>query len=178
MRLIHKHTNEAVAGIHEPVIYERAAARGIILDGQDILLIYTKRYNDYSFPGGGVDPGEDLIHGLLRELSEETGAQNIEVKSAFGAYEEYRPSYYEGSDVVHMLSYFYVCTADRQLGQAHPEDYEIKNGSEPVWVNIHEAIAHNQKVMDDKEDSMGLSIDRETRVLKLIVDELLNSCNE
>ncbi len=63
-------------------------------------------------------------------------------------------------------------------GKAHPEDYEIKNGSEPVWVNIYEAIAHNQKVMDDKEDSMGLSIDRETRVLKLIVDELLDATDE
>jgi len=173
MRLIHKHTNEAVAHLNEPVVYERAAARGIIMDGEDILLIYTKRYNDYSFPGGGVDTGEDLMHGLIRELEEETGAQNIEVQSAFGAYEEFRPTYYDGYDMMHMLSYFYVCSADRELGEASPEDYELKNGSEPVWVNIHEAISHNQKVMNDKEDSMGLSIDRETRVLKLVVDELL-----
>ena len=173
MRLIHKHTNEAVANLTDPVVFERAAARGIIMDGDDILLIYTKRYNDYSFPGGGVDKGEDLIHGLIRELEEETGAKNIEVQSAFGAYEEYRPSYYDGYDMVHMLSYFYVCSADRELGEASPEDYEIKNGSEPVWVNIYEAISHNQKVMDDKEDSMGLSIDRETRVLRLVVEELL-----
>ncbi len=173
MRLIHKHTNEAVANLTEPVIYERAAARGIIMDGEDILLIYTKRYNDYSFPGGGVDSGEDLMQGLMRELAEETGAKNIEVKSAFGAYEEYRPSHYKGYDMVHMLSYFYVCTADRELGEAQPEDYELKNGSEPVWVNIHEAIRHNQKVMADKEDSMGLSIDRETRVLRLVVEEIL-----
>ncbi len=174
MRLIHKHTNEAVASLNDPVIYERLAARGIILKGENILMIYTKRYNDYSFPGGGVDTGENIMHGLHRELEEETGAQNIKVLEAFGIYEEFRPTHYDGYDMVHMMSHFYVCDADEKLGQAHPEDYEVKNGSVPVWVNIYEAINHNQKVMDDKEDSMGLSIDRETRVLRLIVDELLS----
>jgi len=175
MRLIHKHTNEVVKDLNDPVIFERTAARGIILDGENILMIYTKRYNDYSFPGGGVDKGENIMHGLLRELEEETGAQNVKVLDDFGIYEECRPSHYKGFNIVHMLSHFYVCSADRELGEAHPEDYEIKNGSVPVWVNIHEAITHNQKVMDDKEDSMGLSIDRETRVLRLIVEELLNN---
>ncbi len=174
MRLIQTHTNEAVSELNEPVVYERAAARGIIMDGEDILLIYTKRYNDYSFPGGGVKSDEDLIHGLIRELSEETGAQNVTVDGTFGAYEEYRPSTYDGYDVTHMISYFYVCTADRELGQAHPEAYEIKNGSEPVWVNIYEAIRHNQKVMDTKEDSMGLSIQRETFILRMIAEEILD----
>lgn len=174
MRLIHTHTNAAVADLREPVVYERAAARAIVMDGEDILLIYTRRYNDYSFPGGGVNADEDLIQGLIRELEEETGAQNIEVKNAFGAYEEYRPSHYDGYDIVHMLSYFYVCNADRKLGKAHPESYEIKNGSEPVWVNIYEAIRHNQKVIDTQDASMGLSIERETHILKMIVAELLN----
>jgi len=174
MRLIHKHTNEAVQDLTDPVIYERTAARGIILDGQDILLIYTKRYNDYSFPGGGVDNGEDINQGLIRELEEETGALNIVVHETFGDYEEYRPSHYKGYSMVHMMSHFFVCSADRELGEASPEDYEVKNGSVPVWVNIHDAIKHNQKVMDEKEDSMGLSIDRETRVLRLVVEDLLS----
>ncbi len=177
MRLIHTHTNAAVAKLSEPVVYERAAARAIVMDGEDILLIYTRRYNDYSFPGGGVNAEEDLIQGLIRELEEETGAQNIDVKDAFGAYEEYRPSHYDGYDMVHMLSYFYVCSADRALGQAHPESYEIKNGSEPVWVNIYEAIRHNQKVIDSQDASMGLSIERETRILKMIATELLDDPN-
>lgn len=173
MRLINKTVHESYNETNSPTIYERTAARAIVLKGEDILMIYTKRYNDYSFPGGGVDEGEDIKNGLLRELSEETGAENIVILSDFGAFEEYRPSYYEGYDIVHMMSYFFICSSNRKLGIANPESYEIKNGSTPIWINIHDAIAHNEAVIAAKEDSMGLSICRETMVLKLIVEELL-----
>ncbi len=178
MRLLKSFTHQDVEAIENPVIYERRAARGIILDGKDILMIYTRRYNDYSFPGGGIDQGEAVEAGLLRELAEETGARNVRVQEAFGDFEEYRPTHYDGFDLMHQLSHFYVCTADRQLGQAKPESYEIKNGSEPVWVNIVEAIRHNQKVIDTKEDSMGLSIERETFVLRQIAREILGLSEE
>lgn len=173
MRLINKYIHESFETAVDPVIFERTAARGIILDKEDILMIYTKRYNDYSFPGGGVNDGEDIKEGLLRELKEETGAKNIEIISAFGNYEEFRPTHYTGYDMVHMLSHFFVCNAEKELGEANPEEYEINNGSAPVWVNIHDAVKHNRKVIAAKEDSMGLSIERETLVLELITKELL-----
>jgi len=169
-KAIHPEYNPSV----DPVLFNRTAARGIIMNGDDILLIYTKRYNDYSFPGGGVDDNEDILEGLRRELNEETGAQNISVKEPFGIYEEIRSTHYEGYDYMDMKSYFYKCSADKELGEASPEDYEVKNGSEPVWVNILEAIAHNKKVISAKEASMGLSIVRETEVLEMVVEDLLS----
>jgi ADP-ribose pyrophosphatase YjhB (NUDIX family) len=48
----------------------RKATRAIVLDGENILLLYTERYHDYSLPGGGVYDGESLINGLKRELKE------------------------------------------------------------------------------------------------------------
>jgi hypothetical protein len=39
---------------------------------------------------------------------------------------------------------------------------EIANGMRPVWVDLHESIAHNQTVMQRQESSMGQSIQRET----------------
>jgi len=158
----------------EGIIYERRAARGIILKDSEILLLYTKRYNDYSFPGGGVDPDEDLITGLKRELEEETGAQNIEVVKEYGLFDEYRPSHYTDSDIIHMTSYFYICEIDEKLGKSNLESYEIANGMSSVWINIHEAIGHNKEVIANKEDSMGLSIERESFVLELIAQELIN----
>lgn len=155
-------------------IYERKAARAIVLDGRQILLLYTARYNDYSFPGGGVDPEEDLITGLKRELIEETGAKNIKILSEYGYIDEYRPHYNPGHNVIHMLSYFYICQIDRELGDAKMEDYEALNGMSAVWINLYDAIAHNRKVMKDKEASMGLSIERETYVLELVAKELLH----
>lgn len=172
MRLLKKHIQETVHSIHQPITFERTAARGIVIHGNEILLIYTKRYNDYSIPGGGVDPHENIKEGLVRELKEETGAKNVAILDAFGVYEEFRPTHYEDYDIMHMNSYFYTCSADYILGEAKPEEYEIRNGSVAKWVSIEDAIAHNKKVMADKEDSMGLSIERETFVLELIQKEL------
>ncbi|MDN4079941.1 NUDIX domain-containing protein [Paenibacillus polymyxa] len=154
-------------------IYERKAARGIIMRGSEILLLYTRRYNDYSFPGGGVEANEDLLSGLIREITEETGAIQVEVTSEFGYIEEYRPHYNPEYDLIHMLSYYYVCSIHEQLGEARLEDYEMNNGMSAVWIDIHQAIMHNRQVIKNKEASMGLSIERETIVLELIASELI-----
>lgn len=155
-----------------PKGFHRQAARGIILRGQNILLLYTERYHDYSIPGGGVDEGEDIRQGLLRELEEETGAHTISVLSEFGRYEEYRPWHKDGFDFVHMESFCFVCSIGETLGDTKLEAHEIQNGMHPVWINIHDAIAHNEHTMANS-DKRGMSIERETFLLKLIVSELL-----
>lgn len=172
MRLLKKLILNNVEKI-EGNIFERRAARAIVLKGEDILLLYTKRYNDYSFPGGGVELTEDLITGLKRELSEETGARNIKIISEYGMFDEYRRSHYDGYDLIHMTSYFYVCEIDDELGQSNLEDYEVSNGMSAIWININDAIKHNRQVISNKEDSMGLSIERETFVLELVASELI-----
>ncbi|UTV29745.1 NUDIX domain-containing protein [Photobacterium atrarenae] len=152
--------------------FHRKAARGIILDGENILMLYTARYHDYTLPGGGIDAGEDVVQGLIRELEEETGARNIRDIREFGRYEEFRPWYKPEHDIMHMESYCYVCTIDAKLGETQFEDYEINNGMKPVWMNIFEAIRHNEETMASS-DKKGMSIERETFLLKRIVDELL-----
>ena len=106
--------------------FERTTARGIILKGEEILLMYTKYYNDYSFPGGGVDSKEDLVTGLKRELMEETGARDVEVLSELGYIDEYRPYYKEEYDLIHMESYFYFCTTSENFQEPQLEEYEKK----------------------------------------------------
>ena len=43
---------------------------------------------------------------------------------------------------------------------------------QPLWMNIHQAIKHNEDVIKNSEKK-GLSIERETYLLKRIVTELL-----
>ncbi len=154
---------------------ERLAARAIVLKGEEILLMYTERYHDYTLPGGGVDQGENLIEGLKRELSEETGAQNVRDIQPFGCYEEYRPWYKDDADYMHMLSYCYLCKIDDELAENALEDYEINNGMKPVWLNIHSAIAHNLETIASNPKA-GMSVERETFLLQKVVAEcLINS---
>lgn len=158
----------------ELTLIERHAARGIIVKGESILLLYTERYHDYSLPGGGIDEGEDEISGLIRELQEETGAQGIRNVTPFARYDEYRPWYKADADIIHMISHCYVCDIDDELGDTAFESHELSNGMTPLWMNIHEAIAHNEEVIANS-DKKGLSIERETFLLKVIVEQLMGA---
>ena len=153
-------------------LIERHAARAIVLKGENILLLFTQRYHDYSLPGGGIDEGEDEIEGLIRELKEETGAQGVRNVKPFARYDEYRPWYKPYADIIHMISHCYVCEIDEELGETAYESHEVSNGMKPVWMNIHQAIAHNEEVIANS-DKKGLSIERETFMLKVIVEKLL-----
>ncbi len=136
-------------------------------------MLFTERYNDYSFPGGGLDDGEEKVEGMIRELKEETGAKNIQNIKEFGIYEEHRPWYKDDFDIQHMISYCYTCTVDEELGQTSFEDYEIKNGMTPLWIPIEKAISHNLNTIS-KSKKKGMSVQRETFLLELVKKELSN----
>lgn len=171
MKLLKKIINPELKTL-EGTIFKRIAARGIIIKDDKILLMYTKYYDDYSLPGGGVDSEEALIEGLKRELSEETGAQEIEVLSEYGYIDEYRPYHKENYDLMHMISYIYLCDINSELQEAQLEDYEIANGMKAKWIDIEEAIKHNKEIIGNNDD-IGLSIKRETYILERIKKELM-----
>lgn len=156
----------------DQTVFVRHAARGIIINGESILLLYTERYHDYSLPGGGIDEGEDEVAGLIRELQEETGAQGIRNVRPFARYDEYRPWHKDDADIIHMISHCYVCEIDDELGETAFEAHEVNNGMKPVWMNIHEAIAHNEHTIENSAKK-GLSIERETFLLKVIVKKIM-----
>ena len=61
-----------------PKRYVRYQARpgvyAILLKGRHVLLTYQGAPNhEFQLPGGGVDPGENPLHALHREVYEETG---------------------------------------------------------------------------------------------------------
>jgi ADP-ribose pyrophosphatase YjhB (NUDIX family) len=143
----------------------------IVVKQSDILLLYTKRYDDYSLPGGGLDINEDTIEGMKRELTEETGAKNIRNIKAFGIYEEYRPWYKPDFDVQHMVSYCFSCEIDSEFTSTKLEAYEINNGMKARWVDIQEAIKHNKATIETSSKK-GMSIERETFLLELIAKEM------
>ncbi len=161
------HYHEAITSL-DGRIEERLAARGVILKDNKILLMYTRRYNDYSLPGGGVDPHESITEGLIRELKEETGAGNIKIEEELGIYEEYRPSRTLEHDILHMISYIYKVNCDDKFDLPQFENYELKNGMEVIWIDINEAIDHNKMVIEKMESSMGLSVKRELFLLETI----------
>ncbi len=172
MQVLKTHYHPEIKTLENKSIFTRFATRSIAVQGTTILLLYTARYEDYSLPGGGLELGEDKVKGMMRELSEETGAQGIKNIKPFGTYEEYRPWYKPDYDIQHMISYCYTCEVNKELGASKLESYETNNGMKALWINIHEAIKHNEKTMATS-DKKGMSIERETFLLKLIAERML-----
>lgn len=172
MRHIRTTVHPDIESLDKKTSFQRNATRAIVLDGKKILMLFTERYNDYSLPGGGLDDGEELHLGMIRELKEETGAKNIKNIKDFGIYEEYRPWYKDDFDIQHMISYCFLCDIDDELGATSFESYEVNNGMKPVWINIEDAISHNKKTIADS-NKKGMSIERETYLLSLIMKEIV-----
>jgi ADP-ribose pyrophosphatase YjhB (NUDIX family) len=171
MQHLKTHYHPEVKTLENKSIFTRLSTRSIAIQGNTILLLYTERYEDYSLPGGGLDLGEDKVLGMIRELSEETGAKDIRNIRPFGIYEEYRPWHKSDHDIQHMISYCYTCDINTVLGLSNMEQYETNNGMKPVWIDIHKAITHNTKTMATSKKK-GMSIERETFLLKRIAESI------
>ena len=59
----------------------RVSIKALIIDKDKILLV--KEWNDewWSFPGGGIEHGESIQQALYREISEELGISQADIKS-------------------------------------------------------------------------------------------------
>ncbi|WP_231730981.1 NUDIX domain-containing protein [Lacimicrobium alkaliphilum] len=130
-----------------------------------ILLLYTQRYDDFSFAGDGLDEGVDPQRALVRELSEETGAKSVNIIAPFCKVTEYLPTWKKVWDLMFQTTYWYKCHIAEVLDQTNPEHYKIANGMSAEWVNIKEVIRHNQSIITRQPPTMGLTIERETLVL-------------
>ena len=171
MQVLKTHYHPEIENLENKTIFTRLATRCITIQNNNILLLYTKRYDDYSLPGGGLDVNEDKIEGMQRELIEETGAQDIKNIQEFGIYEEYRPWHKPDYDIQHMVSYCYTCDINTELGTTNMESYETNNGMKAMWVNIYDAIKHNENTIATSSKK-GMSIERETFLLKLIAKKM------
>ncbi|MCL2168424.1 MAG: NUDIX domain-containing protein [Defluviitaleaceae bacterium] len=144
--------------------FERAAVRGIILDGDGkIAMVRSEKFGDYKFLGGGVRDGECHVDTLVREVREESGLDVLaDSVSPYGKIIELRKGYHE--DVVfQQTSYYYTCRTEGNAAPTPEEGYEVEYGYQPVWVLPQDAIAVNEKLLGMPEIGW---VERELIVLK------------
>jgi len=158
-------------GLINGIQHERKTVRALIInDVKELLMVYSKVFDDYTFPGGGVKPNECDIDALKRELKEELGAQSIVVKKLAGETRELRYGI-EGSDKVYLqTSNYYFCVITK-FGKQELIEREMMHGLEPRWVKIEDALRHNMKVMNNNQhQTKGLKtvLIRENNVLKAL----------
>ena len=150
---------------------ERQAVRGIILQGEQLLLLYSPVAREYKFPGGGVDDGETLEAALEREILEECGARLTRVVCEIGSIVEYDHAKEPVFETFKMTSHNFVCEVDAFVAPQALEGYEVRLAFQPVWVEIDEALALNKSRLELPDPSPWLT--REIFTLEYVRDNLI-----
>lgn len=113
--------------MHRPGIY------AVLLQEQEVLLTYQADPNfEYQLPGGGIDPGEQPLAALHREVLEETG-WTLANPRRLGAFRRfaYMPEYDLWAEKV---GHIYLARPGRCLGAP------TEPGHSAVWAPIEVAV--------------------------------------
>lgn len=154
--------------------FRRPSARGIILDGGRIALVYSRKENYYKFPGGGIRPGEDKKTALVREVKEETGLTVIpESIAEFGSVMRRQRSNRSPGTVFEQENFYYVCRVEDTIAEQNLDDYEREAEFVLQFADIDEAIRVNE-AFHSGEYFDEIMIKRDLRVLQMIREAAVN----
>lgn len=111
--------------------HTRVACRGLVIRGNQILLSHEHNTDWYLIPGGGLEDGETIEEGCIREMREETGLLVEPTERILTIKEGYGDWLY--------ISHYFLC---RELGQGEPEltQLEAQRGLVPEWIDLEEAL--------------------------------------
>ena len=110
------------------MIHEKSCG-GVIIDGDQVLLIKNKRSQHWSFPKGHMEAGESAVQTALREIREETGLKVI-INPNVSSTINYNPTFEVNKDVTYFL-------ARPWEGILKAQESEV---SELTWLSIDEAM--------------------------------------
>ena len=148
-------------------LHIRPSVRGIVIRDGKVLMVHSRKYDYYKFPGGGIEAGEDHNAALCREVREETGFAVFP-----GSVLEYgmihrRERDDDGTTFV-QDNFYYLCAIGEKLGQ-ELDDYEDEEGFTPEFVDPKWAVHVNR--FHDHQDKWGAVQHRDSRVLELLKEE-------
>jgi 8-oxo-dGTP pyrophosphatase MutT (NUDIX family) len=151
-------------------VISRQAVRAIILNGEQILMVYSPVNHDYKFPGGGVKDGESHADTLSREIREECGLILSEIQGEYGLVVEYAEAREADYDIFKQLSYYYLCSVSPGFLGQELDGYEEELGFRPQWVDLAEALTRNRSVLQGEYGDPPRWTERDTYVLARLAE--------
>lgn len=113
----------------------RYTSRAVLKNDKDqYAVMYTKKYDFYLLPGGGIEGDEDKIEALKREVLEETGCTCENMTEIGCVYENRAHCNYI------QYSYYYFVKVGNDVKAQNFTDIEIQNKTEVQWHSLEKVI--------------------------------------
>jgi len=117
------------------VFEDRLTGKAIVFDNKNNVALVGNRVNSfYLLPGGGIDAGESIESGIVRECLEEIGC-HVKIIDKIGVTEDYR-----NRDKKHCINHCYTAKLVGKKGEVQLTDDEKKNGMYVAWFPLNEAV--------------------------------------
>lgn len=149
-------------------LFIRPSSRAIIIKDKNVALVYSKKYDYYKFPGGGINNGESTIDALIREVKEETGL--VVIKESIIEYGMVkRIQKLDEKKIFYQDNFYYLCETLENVESQCLDDYEDEEGFTLVFVEPNIAIEKNLNGIHPSIRKVML--ERDAKVLKLLMEE-------
>ncbi|MGC9356849.1 MAG: NUDIX domain-containing protein [Anaerolineae bacterium] len=121
---------------HIPVLY--AAAGGVVLDvdGGRVLLLIRPSHDEVRLPKGHIKPGESPETAALREVTEESGYDDLEILADLG---EQLVVFPLGKQAIRRTEYYFLIQLNSSKKVQRPK---VDEEFFPIWVSWDEALEH------------------------------------
>lgn len=145
-------------------VIEKNVVRAIILkDGK--MAMQCSGNGEYKIPGGGVEPEEDYLVALEREVSEETGLLILpESCMELGMTLEKRRDIFDKTKIFVRKTFFYQCEVRTETVPLHMTQSEIEKGFHPVWETPGKIYETNKSLPRESWD------ERDTEFVRMLLN--------
>lgn len=152
-------------------VASRPSFRAIVCRDEKVLVIHSRKYDYYKFPGGGLEKGETPEEALIREVKEESGYTVIKDSIVpFGKVTVKHKDDFDENGVFIQENYYYFCDVEDEQGDVGLDDYEEEEGFTAEWKEPFPLHFHNKWVRDiPKSDNM---IKRESTMFDIVDREM------
>jgi 8-oxo-dGTP pyrophosphatase MutT (NUDIX family) len=145
--------------VRRPRVAAAVPVRRRAAGGLEFLLVRTSNGARWTFPKGGIDPGETPAAAAAREAREEAGVTGAVGSEALGVY-RYAPSRNGADDVTAFL-----LEVDR-------DGLSAEAGRDPTWCGLEAA---RSKLAEGREPGYGEAMERVLRAAEGAVGERADS---
>ena len=157
-------------------VYTRPSARAIIVRGDTVLLMYSKKYGYFKFPGGGIEPGESHAETIIREVKEESGyLVKPDTIEEYGRVVKRECGQNGPDEIFEQENFYYFCEVEDNPVETDLDDYEAEEVFTPCFVKPFDAhtnnwhLRHSFRSEEEAEKAYYLGlVKRDEKVLDLI----------